>query len=51
MAFSNNVGFSFELLVPADDDQLETFPVTRDLLRIKEPGPELLAPMQSRTVP
>ena len=34
-----------KMLVPADDDLLETFPVTRELLRTKEPGPALLAPV------
>jgi putative SOS response-associated peptidase YedK len=34
-----------KVLTPAADDLLETFPVTRDLLRLKEPGPELLAPI------
>jgi putative SOS response-associated peptidase YedK len=32
-----------KMLVPANDDLLETYSVTRDLLRIREPGPELLA--------
>ena len=31
-----------KMLVPAPDDLLDAFPVTRDLLRTKEPGPELL---------
>ena len=31
-----------KMLAPADDNLLETFPVTRDLLRTKEPGPEIL---------
>lgn len=34
-----------KMLVPADDDLLETFPVSRDLLRSKEPGPHLLEPV------
>jgi putative SOS response-associated peptidase YedK len=34
-----------KMLVPADDDLLEAYPVTRDLLRTKEPGPELLTPV------
>jgi putative SOS response-associated peptidase YedK len=33
------------LLAPAADDLLDAIPVTRDLLRTKEPGPELLAPV------
>ncbi|MGH7174102.1 MAG: SOS response-associated peptidase, partial [Gemmataceae bacterium] len=32
------------LLTPAPDDLLEARPVTRDLLRIKEPGPDVLRP-------
>ena len=32
------------LLVPAPDDLLEEVTVTRDLLRIKEPGPDVLSP-------
>ena len=35
------------LLRPAPDELLETFPVARDLLRLKEPGPEALAPLNS----
>lgn len=31
-----------KLLIPAPDDLLDAFPVSRDLLRTKEPGPELL---------
>ncbi len=31
------------LLQPADNDLLDAIPVSRDLLRVKEPGPELLA--------
>jgi putative SOS response-associated peptidase YedK len=31
-----------QLLAPAANDLLDAFPVTRDLLKIKEPGPELL---------
>jgi putative SOS response-associated peptidase YedK len=34
-----------QLLKPADND-LDAFPVTRDLLRTKEPGPEVLAPVR-----
>jgi putative SOS response-associated peptidase YedK len=34
-----------KMLVPADDDLIETVPVTRDLLRTKEPGAELLVPV------
>ena len=34
-----------DLLRPAPDDLLETFPVTRELLKIKEPGPEVLTPI------
>jgi len=34
-----------KMLAQADNDLLETFPVTRELLRSEEPGPELLAPM------
>jgi putative SOS response-associated peptidase YedK len=34
-----------KILRPADDDLLDAFPVTRDLLRSKEPGPHLLAPV------
>jgi putative SOS response-associated peptidase YedK len=30
------------LLAPADDRLLEAFPVTRDMLRIKQPGPDVL---------
>ncbi|HEX4112463.1 MAG TPA: SOS response-associated peptidase family protein [Stellaceae bacterium] len=33
-------------LIEADND-LDAFPVTRDLLKIKEPGPGLLAPVQA----
>jgi putative SOS response-associated peptidase YedK len=33
------------LLVPAPDALLTAVPVTRDLLRVKEPGPEILAPV------
>lgn len=33
------------LLKPAADDLLEAVPVSRDLLRIKEPGPEILEPV------
>lgn len=33
------------LLVSAPDDLLEAFPVTRDLLKIKEPGPAVLEPV------
>jgi putative SOS response-associated peptidase YedK len=33
------------LLTPAPDDLLETYPVIRELLKIKEPGPEVLAPV------
>ncbi|HEX4113781.1 MAG TPA: SOS response-associated peptidase [Stellaceae bacterium] len=33
-----------KMLVPAPDDLLDAFPVSRDLLRTKEPGPELLMP-------
>ena len=35
-----------KLLRPVPDDLLETFKATRDLLRVKEPGPELLDPIQ-----
>lgn len=35
------------LLHPASDDLLETFPVTRELLKLKEPGAEVLAPINS----
>lgn len=31
-----------KVLLPAADDLLEAVPVSRDLLRVKEPGPELL---------
>lgn len=31
-----------KLLLPAPDDLLETLPVSRNLLRVKEPGPDLL---------
>jgi hypothetical protein len=34
-----------DLLRPAPGDLLETFPVTRELLKIKEPGPEVLRPI------
>jgi len=34
-----------DLLRPAPDVLLETFPVTRELLKIKEPGPEVLMPV------
>lgn len=34
-----------KLLQPADDDLLEVFPVTRDLLRIKAPDASVLAPV------
>ncbi|HXP72754.1 MAG TPA: SOS response-associated peptidase family protein, partial [Stellaceae bacterium] len=33
------------LLRPAANDLLEDIPVTRDLLKIKEPGPEVLEAM------
>lgn len=33
-------------LRPAPDDLLEAIPVTRELLKIKDPGPEILAPVQ-----
>jgi putative SOS response-associated peptidase YedK len=33
------------LLQPAPDDLLQAVPVSRDLLRVKEPGPELLEPI------
>jgi hypothetical protein len=36
-----------QLLAPADNDLLEAFPVTRDLLKIKEPGREMLEPVAS----
>jgi putative SOS response-associated peptidase YedK len=32
-----------KMLVPADDDLLEVFPVTRDLLKIKTPDASVLA--------
>ncbi len=35
------------LLKPAADDLLEAVPVSRDLLRIKEPGPEVLQPVEA----
>jgi putative SOS response-associated peptidase YedK len=35
------------LLRPAPDDLLETYPVTRELLKVKEAGPEVLAPIRS----
>lgn len=31
-----------KLLVSAPDDLLDAFPVSRDLLRTKEPGPDIL---------
>ncbi len=34
-----------KMLVPAPDDLLEVFPVTRDLLKIKTPDPSVLAPV------
>ena len=34
-----------DMLRPAPDDLLETFPVTRELLKIREPGPEVLLPV------
>jgi|SRR5665213_348371 len=36
-----------QLLAPADGDLLEVYPVTRDLLKIKEPGPSALAAVAS----
>jgi putative SOS response-associated peptidase YedK len=35
------------MLRPADDDLLEVFPVTRDLLRIKAPDASALQPISS----
>lgn len=35
------------LLTPAPDDLLDAVPVTRDLLRIKEPGPDVLLPVEA----
>jgi len=37
-----NLGELQKMLAPADDDLLDAFPVSRDLLRTKEPGPHLL---------
>ena len=34
-----------KMLRPADDDLLEVFPVTRDLLKIKVPDESVLAPL------
>ena len=34
-----------ELLAPAANGLLDAFPVTRDLLKIKEPGPDVLMPV------
>jgi putative SOS response-associated peptidase YedK len=34
-----------KMLAPVPDDLLEAVPVSRDLLRVKEPGPDILAPI------
>lgn len=44
-----NLGELHKMLVPADDDLLDAFPVTRDPLRTKEPGQELLKAMTKWT--
>ena len=36
-----------KMLEPAEDDLLEAFPVSRDLLRSKEPGPHLLEKVEA----
>jgi putative SOS response-associated peptidase YedK len=37
-----------KMLTPADNDLLETYPVTRELLRIKESRPDFLTPITVR---
>ena len=36
-----------KMLCPADDDLLEVFPVTRDLLKMKAPEASILEPLRS----
>jgi putative SOS response-associated peptidase YedK len=42
-----DTGELMKMLAPADDDLLETFPVTRELLRRKEMDASVLAPVAS----
>ncbi len=36
-----------KVLTPAADDLLDAIPMSRDLLRVKEPGPNTLIPITS----